>query len=531
MIISRRDIIKMGMAAGAALSFPPTPRVHAASTAAGTVRMAMHSHLLAYDPYYSYSTITWDHALAIYDTLFGLDSQMKPQPQMVGEWRVSGDKRSYTFELRDGLAWHDGTPVTAADCVATLRRWGQMKAGVGPLVTERVKDISSKGAKTFIIELKEPLSLLIDILAAERIFVMREKDAIRSPTEQVTANIGSGPFKFNHDLAKPGASVTYDRNENYVPRAEAPDMYAGGKVVNVERVIWDNISDQQTAFAALQAGEIDFMEHAPPDFFSMIDSDPNLALQPMDNGDDFLLRLNCLQKPFDNVKARQAILHLVDQEAFAYVAMPNSNYTKTVTSLFGNSSTYSNDENTGWYKKGGDPEAAKRLLQEAGYSGEKVVILQATSIRAFSDVAQLLATVLRKIGVNAELAPSDWSGVVARTENKGSVDSGGWSITITSSSDFSFRDPMAMSWLAPIGEAGFSGWVKSDEFEAVRARWMDVGSLVERKALARQMQKIWWDIAGTIFLCGVVSPIVRRKTLTDLVSTPGLRALWSMKKA
>ncbi|WP_315975194.1 ABC transporter substrate-binding protein [Phyllobacterium zundukense] len=231
MIISRRDIIKMGMAAGAALSFPPIPRVHAASTAAGTVRMAMHSHLLAYDPYYSYSTITWDHALAIYDTLFGLDSQMKPQPQMVGEWKVSGDKRSYTFELRDGLAWHDGTPVTAADCVASLRRWGQMKAGVGPLVTERVKDISTKGAKTFIIELKEPLSLLIDILAAERIFVMREKDAIRPPTQQVTANIGSGPFKFNLDLAKPGASVTYDRNLNYVPRAEPPDMYAGGNVV------------------------------------------------------------------------------------------------------------------------------------------------------------------------------------------------------------------------------------------------------------------------------------------------------------
>ncbi|WP_318013565.1 ABC transporter substrate-binding protein [Mesorhizobium sp. B283B1A] len=96
---------------------------------------------------------------------------------------------------------------------------------------------------------------------------MREKDASFAATEQVTANIGSGPFKFNQALAKPGASFTYDRNEHYVPRQEPPDGFAGGKVVNVERVIWNFIEDQQTTFAALQAGEIDFIELPAADLY------------------------------------------------------------------------------------------------------------------------------------------------------------------------------------------------------------------------------------------------------------------------
>ncbi|TIW75929.1 MAG: ABC transporter substrate-binding protein, partial [Mesorhizobium sp.] len=78
---------------------------------------------------------------AIYDKLFGPDSNFEPHPQMVGKWGVSDDRKIYTFELRDGLGWHDGTPVTAADCVASIRRWGQV-AAAGQLLMSRAQDIS-----------------------------------------------------------------------------------------------------------------------------------------------------------------------------------------------------------------------------------------------------------------------------------------------------------------------------------------------------------------------------------------------------
>lgn len=532
MRLSRRNLFKLGAAAGTALSFPSILRAQMAPTDARTVRLSM-LDLTVFDPIFTTTDPTQVHGLNIYDTLFALDSELKPQPQMVGKWGVADDKKTYTFELRDGLGWHDGTAVTAADCVSSIRRWGQ--AG-GQLLMERAKDISKKDDKTFTIVLKEPLGILIDMLArmaAPGPFIMREKDAERPFTEQVTTNIGSGPFKFNESLAKTGSSYVYDRNDKYVPRSEPSDGLAGGKVVNVDRVIWENIADQQTALAALQAGEIDLQTAPPPDLFSLIESDPNLVLQVLNkSGNDMCLRMNCLQKPFDNVKARQAILHLVDQEAFLRVAAPDPRFGRPVTSIFGNSTPYSNDENTGWFKKGGDPDRAKQLFQEAGYAGEKIVILDPTSWEAAHAASQLLAAALQKIGINAELAPSDWGGIVARRGNKGPVESGGWSIFITDDPDYVQGDPVSAVFPNASGDRAWFGWPKNDEYELLRAKWADVGTLDERKALAREMQRVWWDFVGDVRLGQIVSPVARRKTLTGLTEIPAILVpFWNLQKS
>ncbi|RWQ16790.1 ABC transporter substrate-binding protein, partial [Mesorhizobium sp.] len=395
-------------------------------------------------------------------------------------------------------------------------------------IMERARDISAQDDKTFIISLKEPMGLLLEILAGAAtpvLYVMREKDASLAATEQVTANIGSGPFKFNEALAKPGASFTYDRNEKYVPRQEQADGFAGGKVVNVDRVIWDNIADQQTAFAALQSGEVDFLELPAADLYPAIKSDPNLELQVLYKaGDVYFMRMNCLQKPFDNVKARQAMLHLIDQEAVMRTAFPQE-YINPVTSLFGNQTPYTNDENTGWYKKGGDPEKAKQLLNEAGYAGEKVVILQHTNWAAANIMAQFLAATLRKIGLNVELMPADSAARLELLKN------GSWSIFMTSASDFYFSDPVGSPVLSANGEEGWYGWPKSDEYEALRAKWANVETLQERQALAREMQQEYWNFVGTVLLGSAVSPIARRKTLTGVIGMPEGTAMWNMQKA
>ncbi|MDX8510027.1 ABC transporter substrate-binding protein [Mesorhizobium captivum] len=529
MPISRREMIKTGLAVGAAISIPSVLRAQTAPTDARTVRMVL-GNLNVFDPMFTTYVDTVTHGLAIYDTLFALDSKYMPQPQMVGKWGVSDDKKIYTFELRDGLSWHDGSAVTAADCVASIRRWGQVNPG-GQLVMSRAKDISKKDDKTFTIALEEPLGLLLELLAKEVgpvPVMMREKDANRPATEQVTANIGSGPFKFNEALAKPGANFTYERNEKYVPREEASDGLAGGKVVKVDRVIWEVITDQQTAFAALQSGEIDYIGAPAPDLYSMIESDPNLQLNLPKSNDVFFMRMNCLQKPFDNVKARQAMLNLVDQEAVMRTTYPPE-YIRTITSFFGNDTLYSNDENTGWFKKGGDPEKAKQLFKEAGYAGEKVVVLQRTDWTEAGNMAQFLAATLRKIGVNAELAPVDSSASRVRRAKKGPVENDGWSIFITSESSYSSSDPVGNVTLSANGEGGWFGWPKSDEYEALRAQWafVDTG---QRKALARKMQQLQWDFVGTVLLGEGVTPTVSRKALTGLITFPDCTPFWNMEK-
>lgn len=533
MTISRRSLLQAGVATGTALSFPSVLRSQTTLASTQAVRMVKSGDLGVFDPMISSYYITADHGSAIYDTLFALDSRMTPQPQMVGNWGVSDDKKTYTFVLRDGLGWHDGTPVTAGDCVASIRRWVEVASG-GQLIKALATDISKKDDKTFTIALKEPLGLLIEILATLTppcLFIMREKDANTPSTDPVTANIGSGPFTFNQELARPGASFTYDRNERYVPRREASDGLAGRKVVKVDRVIWDNIADQQTALAALQTGEIDYLESVPMDLLPVLEGNPDIALQVLNQG-GFVryLRINFLQKPFNNLKARHALLYLIDQEAAMRTSSPPE-YIKTVTSLFGTKTAYINDENTGWFKKGGDPEKAKELFQEAGYAGEKVVIVQVTNIAWMSNVAQYVAHTLRKIGVNAEPNPTDWGAVTARLDNKGSVDEGGWSIYPTADVDFAMGDVLGNPIFLANGDKAWYGWPHNDEYEALYARWATVATLEERQSLAREMQRVWWGFVGSVYLGATTLPVARRASLTGLIGMPVIVPMWNMQKS
>lgn len=533
MTITRRDLIKAGLAAGTALSMPSILRAQVSQEDAQTIRMVM-AELTVFDPLLSVSSMTYLHAQAVYDTLFALDSKLVPQPQMVGKWGISDDKKTYTFEIRDGLQFHDGTPVTAADCAASIRRWCEVDGG-GKLIKERTSQISVISEKAFSLTLKEPFGLLLNLMSSGPNFlaVMRQKDAERPATEQVKSNIGSGPLKFNEALARPGASFAYDRNEDYVPRSEPADGRAGGKLVKADRTIWQFISDQQTALSALQAGEVDFIIEPAPDLYPVIENDPNLKLEIINtSGTVLYIRMNFLQPPFNNVKARQAMLHLIDQEAFLRVMAPDSRFAHPATSLFGNSTPYSNDENTGWYKKGGDPEKARQLFQESGYNGEKVYLFQMTDWPPANNAALLLAEALRKIGVNVELGPMPYSQFATARANKGSVENGGWSLFISDWPDSQLGNPIGTPFLHASGEQAWWGWPKNDEYEALRSKWGDVETLEERQALARKMQGIWWDFVGAVMLGQIVPPVGLRKALTGLIAVPDYNfPMWNMEKA
>ncbi|MET0905648.1 MAG: ABC transporter substrate-binding protein, partial [Tardiphaga sp.] len=110
-----------GLAVAVALALPmPSSPAHAAGK---TITAVMHSDLRVLDPIITTAYITRDHGYMVYDTLLGMNSKYEVKPQMA-DWKISDDKLVYTFTLRDGLLWHDGQPVTAEDCVASLKRWG-----------------------------------------------------------------------------------------------------------------------------------------------------------------------------------------------------------------------------------------------------------------------------------------------------------------------------------------------------------------------------------------------------------------------
>ncbi len=370
---TRRRFVQGTLAAAALSGAPGIVRAQAPSRAR-TIRAVMQGDLRSLDPIWTTANITAYHGAMIYDTLFALDEQMRrAQPQMVGKWGLSDDKLTYTFELRDGLKFSDGAAVTADDVVASIRRWA-VRDGAGQHMMARVKDLSKKDDKTFVIALKEPYGLMLDVMAktaTPMLYIMRKKEAETDPNQQITEYIGSGPFTYNRDETRMGSRYVYDRNPNYVSRSEPSTGLAGAKNVKVDRVIYENMPDSQTALQALKAGEIDFFEIPPIDLIDTLESDPNIKIEVLNKTGNYgIMRLNFLHPPFNKPEARQAMLHLIDQEEFMKATFGNPKYYQKCPSNFACGTPMENDENTDWFKTAPNIAKAKELFQKAGYDGK-----------------------------------------------------------------------------------------------------------------------------------------------------------------
>src|SRR5690242_13736718 len=151
-------------AAAFILGMALTPSDAAAQDSSKTLRFIPQADLRSLDPIWTTAYITRNHGYMVYDTLFALDKDFKPQPQMVDSWTVSQDQKTYRFTLRDGLKWHDGAPVTGADCIASIQRWAK-RDPLGQKMAEAIDSYAADGDKSFTITLKEPFPLLIDGLA------------------------------------------------------------------------------------------------------------------------------------------------------------------------------------------------------------------------------------------------------------------------------------------------------------------------------------------------------------------------------
>ncbi len=531
---TRRTILKGGLAAAALTSAPSIIRAKAQASAARTVKAVMHADLRVLDPIWTTANISAYHGAMIYDTLFGLDANFEPQPQMVSKWGVSDDKLTYTFELRDGLKFSDGAAVTATDCVASVRRWAA-RAAAGQSMMQRVKDTPVVDDKTFRIVLSEPYGLVIDSLSTistSLCYMMRKKDAETDPNQQVRETVGSGPFLYNRDETRPGNRHVYDRNPNYLPRSEPASAMAGGKVVKLDRVTFENIADEQTALSALQAGEIDFYEVPPQDLIDDLKKDKNLTVEVLNKtGHIAIMRLNHLHPPFNNPDARRAMLHLVKQDEVMRAIFGQSKAWQACGSYFACGTPMTNDENTEWFKHGQDVAKAKELFAKAGYAGKPVVVLQATDHWLANPAGLFAAQWLRQAGVNVDLAAMDWGALVTRRAVKKPPAEGGWNIFSTTVTAITFSDPIAFTGQAANGERAWFGWPTNELQEQLRNKWATAPTLEARQQIAKELQQNGWDYVPHLILGQMFRNSAWRKNITGVIAMPEVVGFWNMEKA
>jgi peptide/nickel transport system substrate-binding protein len=534
MTTTRRRFIQASASMAALAVAPNMLRAQAAPPASKTLRAVILQDLRVFDPVISTSLSTNYHSAMVYDTLFGVDDKRQPKPQMLSGYTVSEDQLTYTFELRNGLKFSDGTPVTSADCVASMRRWAARTAAASGLFS-RVVDTPIKNNKTFQLVLREPYGLVIDTLSKDTtpaLYIMRKQEADTNPSQAVKEIVGSGPFTFNHSLSRSGASYVYDRNPLYVPRPEPASGTAGGKVVKLDRVIWENMTDEMGTIAALQSDEIDFYETPPMDLVSGLEADPNIHVEALNkSGLAGIARLNHLYPPFNNVKARQAMLYLVNQLDVMKVAVGNPKYYRTCASLFGCDTPMENDANTGWAKEGQNLNKAAQLFKESGYDGRPIVILQPTDLQTLSVPSQLIAQWLRQIGVNVDLVASDWGAVSVRRNVKAPPEKGGWNIFCTFTSTAQLSNPVFF-WGHSAGgsKSGYLGWPSNEEHEKLRADWAMATTLQERQLIARKMQAAAWDWVPHVNLGQWQQPQAWRKNVNGFLTSPELIPFWNVEK-
>src|SRR6267142_4362141 len=374
------------------------------ATAETTLRVVMHSDLKIVDPIWTTAYIVRNHGYMIYDTLFAMDAKGEIRPQMVDKYEVSKDQLTYTITLRDGLSWHDGKPVTAEDCVASIKRWSA-KDSMGQKLMGFVKDIQIVNAKTFKIVLNEPTGLVLGALgkpSSNVPFMMPKRVAETDPNKQIEDFTGSGPFVFKKDEWRPGDKTVYVKFDKYKPRSEPVSALSGGKVVKVDRVEWRVISDAQQAVNALSKGEIDFVEQPSHDLLGTLKKDPNVSvvISPFLKA-QYVFRPNHLHKPFDNPKIRQALWYAFNQEDFPMATIGDAEYIKECKALFICGTPFASTKGMDGLLTS-NAKKAQELLKEAGYDGTPVVLMHSTDLKALTNLAPVAKSLMEKAGFKVD---------------------------------------------------------------------------------------------------------------------------------
>jgi peptide/nickel transport system substrate-binding protein len=513
--MQRRDVLKTALAGVTALAAPGI--VHAEG--AKTITFTPHADLTSLDPVWTTADITRNFSLAVYDTLYGYDAQFNVQPQMVAGAKTENDGKLWELTLRDGLAFHDGTPVLAKDCVATIQRFSK-RYPYGAALMARVDELSAPSDKVIRFRLKKPFALLPNALAEVYCAIMPERLAMTDPMKQVTEAIGSGPFKFIASERIVGQRVVYEKNEKYIPRKDGkPSFNAGPKIVYIDRVVWNFIPDPATALAALTQGEIDWWENPTIDLVPVLKRDKSLTVAVKDRtGEIGCLRFNHLYPPFDNAAVRRVVLAAMDQkEIMEVVAGAEPSLIATDVGIFVPGTPMASTVGVEITRGPKNYDKLKQDLVAAGYKGEKAVILAASTIPAIWAEAQVASDTLKKIGMNTDFQSLDWGTVVERRASKEPIDKGGWNVFYTYLGGFGNISPAPDLPIKSSGTNGsWFGWPTDPKMEALRAAWFDAPDLAGQKKIAEQMQVEFWQSPPYVPLGMYDQPTAFHNYLTDV---------------
>jgi peptide/nickel transport system substrate-binding protein len=517
--------------AGGSAAFLAAPAI-AQDSRAGTLRFVPAANLSVLDPIWSTDPVSSAHGCYVFDSLYAVDGELRPRPQMASGHEVSDDGRTWRIRLRDGLTFHDATPVRATDCVASLRRWSARKP-FGQLLAKAVDSWLAPDDRTIEIRLTRPFPLLLNAIATpdSEALIMPEHLARTDPNTVLKEMVGSGPYRFITGEYNSGSRAVYEKFDAYVPRNEPPDWASGGKVAYFRRVEWHVIPDPATAAAALMTDEVDWWEIPHPDLMPMLKANTNIGFKIIrPYGGMAFIRFNCPWPPFDDVRLRRAVMRAVVQEDYMRAAFgDDTSLWITCKSLWPRKTPYYSEDDAALMP--GSLDAGRAALKDAGYAGQKVVIINPTDRPVDHALGLITADTLSKIGMNVDLQETDWGTVVQRRATREPVDKGGWSIFHPGTLPSTLCAYPASSYVVRgQGAAGWFGWWANARAEELAAAWTDAPDPTSRHGIAKELGHLAMTDAAAVPLGQSYERTAFRTSITGLL--PGARPYpWNVRRA
>ena len=489
-------------------------------------------NLVTMDAVWTTAQVTRNAAGMVFETLYGRDEKLTPMPQMVAGHTVENNGLRWTMTLREGLRFHDGSPVLARDCVASLNRW-MKRDPIGQTIAERLDELSAADDRTLVWRLKKPFSALPYALAKTQPspIIMPERLANTDAFKQIPEVVGSGPFRYAPDEYVSGHRAVFVRNDKYNPRNEPASFCAGGLRAMVDRVEWRVIPDPATAAGALVGGEVDWLDAPLPDLVGMMRSKGTIEVAPIDIYGTFGgLRPNHLHGPTANAGVRRAMLAAIDQvDVMTAVMGGDPALYRAPVGFFIPGTPSASDAGMDNVRKRRTKDQIKAMLKEAGYNGERIVFMHPTDQVYYDAMSHVAIAAFREVGLNVDAQSVDWGTVVERRVKKDPLDKGGWSFFPYGAPAAEYRDPIFGTNMRGNGDKAWFGWPNDPEMEAMRTAWMDSTDAAEQKRLDQAIQLRAFETVPFIPLGQYLPPAAWRKSLTGMLkgATP---VFWNVAK-
>jgi peptide/nickel transport system substrate-binding protein len=357
------------------------------SATGGTLVAAIGGDPDQLDPHTTTSSFAFTVLENVYDTLVQPGDDLTPEPALAESWETSEDLLTWTFTLREGVTFHDGSPLTASDVVASFERISE--EGANAFRLGAVEAYEAPDDRTVVMELNRPAPNLLDQIGAFKGMAIAPAAAIEAGTLG-DEPIGTGPFSFVSFT--PGDSVVLEAN---------PDYWGEGPFL--DGVEFRVIPDESVKLTNLETGEVDWIDSVPPQQLDQLAEDDSIVLGRVAGNDYWYMALNNAREPFDDPDVRRAIAFALDIETITEAAKFDA-ATPNETAI---------PETSFWYLDhapyGQDLDEAQRLLDEAGVSDLTIDLMVTNEFPETVTSAQVIASQLAEVGIDVEIRTEDFS--------------------------------------------------------------------------------------------------------------------------